>query len=123
MLLSRCLGRHSAQTQDLLAGDVDALVVCSCQQLSGQIVCAANEVLALHLADHAVGPRLADFHERLLDLRLPLRSPVSVANPTAGLCLHSKQPLSSLDLDPLLCQLAYFGNKHGIVEDPRLHVF
>ena len=98
VLLARGFGGYRAQAQDLLARDVYALVVRSRQELRSKIVCAADEALALHLADHAVRPRLADLEERLLDLRLPLRLPILLPHTGIVLRIHPQQTLFRLHL-------------------------
>jgi hypothetical protein len=76
--------------RDLLLADVDALMVSSCQELSGQIICAANEV-----PDNNDGNLLVfeDEWEQILSLALHFADPTRTNKQKSQYMSQTVRPL------------------------------
>ena len=93
---------------------MDALVVRARQQLRDEVVRAADERLALHLADHVVDHAVDDLREALLELarRAP---PLAALGP-------GQQAVARLELDaPAARAPGDLCAQHRVAHDARLH--
>ena len=116
-------GGYIAKMQDLVARDVDALVVGAGEELRAEVIGRADEVFTLHLANHLVRPVLSDLTELSFNLTSPFKSPLPVLMCLALWSLGSEQALVNLDLYPFPRQLGNLLLQTLLGHDHTLHVF